>query len=225
MAENRENIELLDKDGGKISEPTLWERLFFIERFYKKNRRKLIIAGVVVAVGGLAYLTDHLIADYREEVVNKAYYNYQRGIEPEANLQIVEELNPKLYSLIALSKAIEGNSVVELEEFAKSSDAVISDMAEYQLYSLNRDAIQLNGYSYKEGSIYRDLAIVSEAYKLIEDGEMEEAQNRLSFIEDSSSIKDVANYLNHFGTVSKSYDASQNQFIRDDININGTVAQ
>jgi hypothetical protein len=220
-----ENIEVLDKNNQKVESNSLTDGLFFVERFYNRNKKKVIFLGAVLVFGGIFYIADEMLKDYRKDVANNAYYNYKNGIEVEANFKIVEDLNPKLANLILFSKAVENGDKEKLEIYAKSSDSIIADLSEYQLHSLNKNSSKLNEYSYKEGSIYRDLAIISEAFALINDGKMSEAQNRLSFVENGSTLRDLANYLNHFGAVSKSYDASSNQFMRDDLNSNGAVSQ
>jgi len=220
-----DNIEILNKNGQKVEGNSITEKLFFIERFYHKNKKKLIFSAVVLVVGGISYITDNVIKDYQSDIANKAYYNYSKGIAVEDNLKVIEDLNPKLFSLIQFSKAMKSSDKERLAEFSKNESQIISDLAEYQLISLNRDIEKLNAYSYKDRAIFRDLAIISEAYTLIEQGEVEDAQNRLGFIADDSSLKEVAKYLNHFGAVSKYYDASTDQLMRDDLNQNGVVSE
>lgn len=219
------DTEIINKDGKTVEKSNVAEKLFFIERYFQRNRKKILFTATILVVGGFAYLADSILKNYENDLANQAYYNYSNGIEKSANLEIIEELNPKLFSLIKFSKAMSKNSIEQLTEFAKEKDQIISDLAEYQLISLNKDIAKLNEYSYKDRAIFRDLAIVSESYALMENGEMKEAQNRLSFIDDSSSLKEVAKYLNHFGAVSKTYDASSNKFMRDDLNHNGIVSE
>jgi hypothetical protein len=220
-----DKIEILDKNDQKVEGNSITEKLFFVERFYHKNRKKLIFSAVVLVVGGASYLTDNFIKDYRNDVANKAYYSYSKGVEVEASLEIIKELNPKLFSLIQFSKAIKDGNKEKLTEFSKSKSQILSDLAEYQLISLNKDVQALNSYSYKDRAIFRDLAIISEAYTLIKQGKTEDAQNRLDFIADGSSLKEIAKYLLHFGAVSKYYDASADQLIRDDLNQNGVISE
>jgi predicted negative regulator of RcsB-dependent stress response len=194
-----EKVEVLDKRGRAVEGSSLSEKLFFLERYYYKNRKKIIFSGVIILLGAIGYLGYTLFEEYRSEVVNKAYYNYERGIEPEANLKIIEENSPRLLSLIQFSEAISSSNLIELEKFKNGGDTVLSDIASYQVISLSKDTTALNSYSYSQNAIFRDLAIVSEAYSLIESGKVDEAKNRLSFIEDGSSLQKVANLLKHYG--------------------------
>ncbi len=211
----KETNELLDKHGNKVETETLFEKFFFLERFYNKNKKKIIFSVAVTVLGGFAYLVDNMLDEYRADTVNQAYYNYQQGIEPERSLAIIKEFNSKLYNLIIFSKTMKENNSSKLEEFAKSEDRIISDLAQYQLYSLKKETQKLNEYSYKERAIFRDLAIISESYSLINSGDIEQAHNRLSFIEETSPVRDLANYLQHFGVVQVSYDASTDEFIKE----------
>ena len=212
-------VEIFDKDGNKVEEPTLLEEmLYFADRFYHKNRGKILFVTTSLLVGGAIYFANNFIQEYRIEVSNQAYYNYQRGIDKEKNLEIIKLKNPELYRLIQFSKSVENREISKLEEFANSSDKVLSDLAQYQLSSLQKDTQKLNEYSYRERAIFRELAILLEAYKLIEDGEIEKAHNRLSFIGATSQLRDLANFLLHFGAVNKIYDASRDVYIRTDSN-------
>ena len=220
-----DKIDVINKNGQKVEKSGLTEKLFFLDMFYRRNKKKIIFSAVVLVIGGISYLANSYIKDYKLDKANTAYYNYSKGIEVEENLKQIQKCNPKLFSLIQFSEAMKNSDMKTLEEFTKNESQILSDLADYQLSSLKRDVKKLNSYSYKDRAIFRDLAILSEAYSLIEEGEMEEAQNRLSFISDTSSIKEVAKYLNHFGAVPTYYDSSTNQYIRDDLNKNGIVTK
>jgi hypothetical protein len=197
-----DKVDILDKSGRKIEEETTFsEKLFFLERYYYKNKRKIFATIGTLALGLIVYIGYLIYMDYKAGVVNEAYYNYVRGIEADENLKIIEDTDPKLFSLIQFSNSLESGSKEELEKFSKNEDPIISDLATYQLISTSRDTKALNEYSYREGAIFKDLAIVSEAYALIEEGKTEEARNRLDFIEDSSSLIKIANLLKHYGVV------------------------
>jgi len=217
--------DIINKEGQKVEKSGLTEKLFVLDMFYRRNKKKIIFAVVVLVIGGIGYLANSLIKDYKLEKANTAYYNYSKGVDVQENLKKIQKCNPKLFSLIQFAEAMKNNDVKTLKDFSKGQNEILSDLAEYQLGSLNRDVKKLNEYSYKDKAIFRDLAILSEAYVLIEDGEMEEAQNRLGFIDDTSSIKEVAKYLNHFGAVSTYYNVSKDEYIRDDLNKNGVVTK
>jgi len=202
-----EQTQLLDKNGNPIEEPSFYERLYFVERFYRRHRKLIIGILAVPVIGSLIYGSNSLLTEHKLNVVNEAYYKYANNIEPEENLKIIESKNQKLYSLIKFSEALKNGEKIDAGNF---EHRVLKDIAEFQKLSEARDTAGLNSYSYKDGAIYRDLAIILEAYVLIESGKVDEAKNRLAFIEDTSSLKELANYLNHFGVVSNK-NLAQNQ--------------
>ncbi len=193
-----EEAQILDKHGNPV-EPSFYERLFFIERFYRKHKKSILGIVSVSVIGGLGYGINSFWQDYQLDIINEAYYNYSHDIEPEKNLEIIANKNEKLYSLIKFSETIKAGG-----EIQTGNHRILKDIAEFQKLSENRDSVGLNNYSYKDGAIYRDLAIVLEAYSLIQTGKNVEAKDRLAFIEETSSLKDLTNYLNHFGVVSTS---------------------
>jgi hypothetical protein len=211
-----EKVEILDKNGNSLE-----EKMYFFERFYNRNRGKIVSFSVATVLGVSGYFGYQVYLDYRNDVANKAYYNYVRGIETEKSLEIITEINPKLLSLIQFSNAMKSGNVEEIEKFKADKDQTISDLATYQVASLKKDIEVLNSYSYREGAVYKDLAIVSEAFLLIQNGKVDEAKTRLDFIEDTSALSKVKNILKHYGIVPEKteiYDASTNSYEKIVIN-------
>jgi predicted negative regulator of RcsB-dependent stress response len=202
--------DIVDKEGKSLE-----ERMFFLERFYNKNKGTIVSLVLLSIVGTSGYFGYQIYLDYNREIANKAFYNYTRGIETEKSLQIIKETEPKLLSLIEFSQAMTEGNVSEIEKFVGNANPVISDLATYQTASLNKDNNGLNNYSYREGAVYKDLAIISEAFALIQNGKVNEAHQRLNFIEDTSSLAKVKNILAHYGIVpemERVYDASTDTY-------------
>ena len=51
------------------------EKLYFLERFYIKNRKKLIILGGSFILGGIFYFVKGMVEDYQTEAINQAFLN------------------------------------------------------------------------------------------------------------------------------------------------------
>jgi predicted negative regulator of RcsB-dependent stress response len=195
--------EIIGKDGNRVEQVTFFERLFLLEGLLKKYKKGIAVVVTVAIVAVLGYVGNGIYEDSVTERLNLAYYDYKRGENSEDNLKYIEANSPKLYSLILFSEAISSGSADKLKMFVSSKDQVLSDIATYQLASIEKSSSDLNNYSYAEKAIYKDLAILSEAYLLIRDGDVEKAKNRLSFIEEGSQVKEIANYLSHYGLVTK----------------------
>jgi len=181
------------------------EKLYFLERFYIKNRKKLIILGGSFILGGIFYFIKGMVEDYQTEAINQAYFKYLQGENAEENLNIIKQTNPKLYNLIEFSKVVKSNNPDDLKPFLNINDPIISDLASYQIAVLNKDEKALNDYSFKDTALFKDLAIILDSYSLIKSGKTEEATNRLSFIENNSEVLDLSKLLVHLGVAKIDY--------------------
>jgi hypothetical protein len=82
---------------------------------------------------------------------------------------------------------------------ASSSDAIISDLAKYELAAISADSAKLQSYTASQHAIYKDLAMVESALLLMKEGKTEQAHQKLSLVSESSSMYKVARSLMHYG--------------------------
>ena len=184
------------------------EQLYFLESFYIKNRKKLIVLGGTLVFGGIFYFIKGMVEEYQTEAINQAYFKYLQGENTEENLNIIRQTNSKLYNLIQFSKVLKSNNAENLKSFLNTDDPIISDLAKYQTAVLSKNEKALNDYSFKDTALFKDLAIILESYFLIKNGKTEEATNRLSFVDDNSELLDLSKLLVHLGVADINYDYS-----------------
>jgi hypothetical protein len=185
---------------------SIFDRLYFLERFYLKNRGKIFLITGILILGAISIFVYSFLEEQKKTSVNEAYFDYQQGINKEKNLKFIAESNPKLHDLILFSELLNkiedaNNSEIikQLDIFSKSGDWLISDISEYSKASLTASTQDLNNYSYKEISLLKDFAILTESYSLIKEDKIQEAHDRMAFIEADSKLKNIADYLMHYG--------------------------
>jgi len=192
---------------------SVFDRLYFLEHFYLKHKFKIFgLIGLIIA-GIIAFFVVSYLEEQKVIAVNEAYFDYQQGINKKENLKVISESNPKLYKLIQLSETLDqieelesakdnAELIAKLDKFSKDQDWLISDIATYSEASIKEDYKALNDYSYRESSLLKDFAVLTEAYGLIKENKIQEAHNRLSFVEADSKLKNIADYLMHYGITS-----------------------
>lgn len=151
-----------------------------IERFLKKN--KFIIIFIIVAI--VAYF---VVTSINENIKHKntlkanTLYNELLISKNTDKLNELKALNPNLYLALLLDEKY----LDELANFKPS----------------NEDKLLLDIYKAKEfesGIFLQDLATIQEAYKLLKDNKISEANVKLSSIGANSVFKKIADNLKHY---------------------------
>ncbi|HHD80717.1 MAG TPA: hypothetical protein ENK99_03820 [Campylobacterales bacterium] len=163
---------------------------FKLEKFYKKNKIAIfVVAGLVVAFfSGKAIL--EAIENSRLNSANDAYLVLQKD---EKNTQALDKLkskNPELFELYSYNQAVKNRDTKALKTLSSSKNEFISDMSRYHLYVL--EAKETNS------ELYKDFALVNNAYIYIKDGKMEEAKNQLALIDEKSPVYNISKIIKHY---------------------------
>ncbi len=192
----KENIEMVKEELN--SEEKFFESAVKAERFWEKYKT-LIVAGVV---GVIAVVVISAINDAQNEsdavASNKALAQLQSGPDSAAEAELAA-LNPKLLNAWKLSTAVAANDTAALETLQASDDAIVSDLAAYELAALQSDAVKLQRYASSQKAIYKDLATLESALLLIKENQTEQAHQKLSLISPESPLYKVAKSLMHYG--------------------------
>jgi len=192
----KENIEMVKEELN--SEEKFFENAVKAERLWGKYKT-FIIAGVV---GVIAVVAISAINDAKKEsdaiASSKALATLQAGPNSAAEAELAA-LNPKLLNAWKFSTAIAANDIAALKELKTSNDAIISDLATYELAALQSDAAQLQSYASSQQAIYKDLATLESALLLIKNNQTEQAHQKLSLISQESPLYKVAKALMHYG--------------------------
>ncbi len=180
------------------SEEKFFERAVVTEKFVKKYKNIIIstvVAVVIIAGVNIAYdmhKQNNIIA------VNKALSLLETTNDKQALLEI-KDISPELYDVWRYSKAVTDKDIATLKELENSKTVMLSDLAYYEEAQNSQDLKALDSYSLKQGSIYKDLALVQSAIILMNDKKIEKAHAKLAMISQDSSLNKIANALLHYG--------------------------
>ncbi len=181
------------------AEEKFFENAIKTERFFNKYKTQLIGLAVVVVVAIVGNVTYNYIKTSKQESANAAFLILQSNSNDQKALSDLKDNDPKLYDLYMLSNAIKKGDVKALEELKSSKAFAVSDLATYQLASLQSNLNGLNTYANGEDAIDKDLALIQSAVLLMEKNKIEEANRKLASVSSNSAVYGVAKSLMHYG--------------------------
>ena len=167
----------------------LLEQAFHLEKFYKKNKTKILatVALVVIAIAG--YNLNNYLKTQKLEAANSALLTLQKDPNNKEALNTLKNKNPKLYTLYSYSQAVNKEDLKSLESL-NSNDSLISDVINYHKAVLKNRA--------GDSKYYANLSLVEKAYILIKEGKKDKAKNILAQVPKNSALAPVARLLEHY---------------------------
>ncbi len=192
----KENIDMV-KDQLNAEEK-FFENAVKAERVWKKY--KIAIIGGVVAIVAVVVINAIYEAKNESDAVdsNKVYATLLKGPDATAEKEL-ESLNPKLLLAWKFSNAIASSDVEALETLTSSADAIISDLAKYEIAVIGSDESKISSYATSQNAIYRDLAIIQSALLLMKNDQIQRAHQKLSLISQDSPLFKISKSLMHYG--------------------------
>ncbi len=181
------------------AEEKFLENAIKTERFFNKYKTQLIGLAVVVVVAIVGNVTYNYIKSSKVESANVAFSILQTHSDDKQALSDLKENDPKLYDLYILSNAIKKGDVKALEELKSSKAFAVSDLATYQLASLQSNLNGLNTYANGEDAIDKDMALIQSAVLFMEQNKIEEANRKLASVPSNSPVYGLAKSLMHYG--------------------------
>jgi hypothetical protein len=166
------------------------ESAFKLERLYKKNKVLiwLIAIFVFVGLGGNAAWTAY--KQHKLAVANDAFLLLKKDPGNADAAATLQNNNPRLYALYALSEAVKHQKSEQLKAFETNHDALIADIARYHAAALDNQTV--------DSVYYHDLTVVEEAYADLQTGKKSEARSKLSLIAENSPVAKIAQLLKHY---------------------------
>ncbi len=171
------------------SDEKVLESAFKLETLYKKY--KFIIW--TVAIGLVLFFVGKAVMQSMQEAklleANKAFLTLQTKADDAEALKVLKEKNPALYELFSFAQAGKKSDVKILERLAGSSNGVIADASAYTAATLENKI--------SDSKLYREMALLQEAYLAIKTGKMKVAKEKLELIEERSPLFMLASLLKH----------------------------
>lgn len=186
----KDNIKAIKKEIG-VEEQFL-ESMIKSEHFYKRYKKQIIAFAVVLFLGIGTYITLSVISENRLQASNDAFSKLLKDPNDAISIVILRESNERLYNFFRLQEAIKIDDIATFKELAQlENDPVISDLATFQLYSLE-------GKSGSKSELLSDFVALKEGYKLLKEHRFEEARLKFAQISLGSPLKNISNNLEHY---------------------------
>lgn len=188
----KQNLETIKEEFK--SDEKIFESAFKIERIF--YRYKWIFIGIVAILLILWIYTSikDMLEEKNAQQASKIYAQLQQQDTPELFRQL-EKKAPNLAEFLYLRKAVQNGDEEALQKLSNSKIAFIAEFAKYQNAMLKKDINELGLINGQFG----DLAKFEQAFLLIQDKKIAQAQEILQAIPQNSSIKELSKLLSHYG--------------------------
>lgn len=188
----KQNLETIKEEFK--SDEKIFESAFKIERIF--YRYKWIFIGIVAILLILWIYTSikDILEEKNAQQASKIYAQLQQQDTPELFEQL-EKKAPNLAEFLRLRKAVQNGDEEALQKLSNSKNSFIADFAKYQNAMLKKDINELGLINGQFG----DLAKFEQAFLLIQDKKIAQAQEILQAIPQNSSIKELSKLLSHYG--------------------------
>lgn len=186
----KDNLEAVKKEIG--TEEQFLEGIIKSERFFKRYKKYIISAAIVLVVGGISYTVVNTVNKSNLQVSNEAYNKLLVNSNDQESLKVLKDKNERLYNFYKFKIALESSDITSLKELAAyTKDPVISDLAAYQLSGLENK-------NESKSELLKGFNILQEGYKLILENKTEEAKLKFAQIDLNSPLKNISNNLEHY---------------------------
>ncbi|MFB1009160.1 MAG: hypothetical protein QMB85_08750 [Sulfurospirillum sp.] len=186
----KENIKAVKEEIS--TEEQFLEGMIKSERFFNRNKKYIISALVLLALGAGGYAINDVMASQRLKVSNAAYQALLKDANNTAALETLKAKNPKLYAMYTFETALAKGDIEALTQVSLSKDnPILADLATYQLS-------QLDANKAPKGELLSGMVLLQEGYELLKEKKVEEARLKFAQIETNSPLKQIAKNLEHY---------------------------
>lgn len=198
----KQNLETIKEEFK--SDEKIFESAFKIERIF--YRYKWIFIGIVAILLILWIYTSikDMLEEKNAQQASKIYAQLQQQDTPELFEQL-EKKAPNLAEFLRLRKAVQNGDEEALQKLSNSKNSFIAEFAKYQNAMLKKDINELGLINGQFG----DLAKFEQAFLLIQDKKITQAQEILQAIPQNSSIKELSKLLSHYGAQTPAKEKNQ----------------
>ncbi|RUM74026.1 MAG: hypothetical protein DSZ12_06225 [Sulfurovum sp.] len=165
------------------------ESVFKIETLYKKYKFVIwaIFLGVLFYFIGKSVTQNIQQSKYEE--ANDAYLILEKNPDDAKALATLKEKNPTLFEIFSYTKASKNEDIKTLTALQKSDNFVVSDGSTYVQGTLEKKQV--------DSTLYREIAILDDAYLNIKAGDIKSANEKLELIDEDSKLYTLASLLKH----------------------------
>ncbi len=164
---------------------------FKAEKLYKKHKLKIFaILGITIAYFGGTAIMDK-VSQNKKESANNAYLTLSKDAKNSDALNTLKTDNPALFELYSYQNAVKNADKTTLETLSKSKNEIIADLASYHLAVISGTP--------SDSKLNAEVSKVYNASLLIKENKIEEAQEELELIPETSPVYNISKMIKHYG--------------------------
>jgi len=165
------------------------ESAFKLESLYKKYKFVIWGAAAAVLLFFIAQTVMESMKQSKLEDANSAFLTLQEKPDDAEALKVLKTKNPALFELYTFSEAAKKNDADALKALTSSKNEVIADASKYTAAAIAKHPV--------DSQLYKELALLEEAYLAIKSGDMKSAKAKLELIDERSSLQMLTQLLEH----------------------------
>jgi predicted negative regulator of RcsB-dependent stress response len=189
--------DVIDAEVKELKEDEgLMLKVFKLEKFFNKNKKKIISLFVILFLILVAYKINNYITEQNLIKTNNAYVKLLENPNDKESLAILKDNKP-LYELYIFNTA--KNDIKILETLKSASNEEISSIANYKLAMLKGDIKSVENYTLSTNSLLKNAALYTLQRLYLEKGDINKAKEVADKISKDSVYKDYSKALLHYG--------------------------
>lgn len=186
----KENVDFVKKE--LDSEEKFLESFVKVERFYKKNKKFLMIIIGALVVALIGYTTKNYIDAKNKAQSNEAFTQFLDDNNNQAALATLKDTNIRLYN-VALYLKSKNETITET-----INDRYLGALVTYKKAIEENNTEQLNTLSMQKDFLLKEFALFNKALILTQEGKYDDAKKTLQLIQKDSQVNDLVSLLNHY---------------------------
>jgi len=165
------------------------ESAFKLEELYKKNKVVIWAAAAVIILFFAGSAVMDAMKQAKLEEANSAFLTLQTKADDAEALETLKTKNPALFELYTFSQAAKKQDAKALTALSGSKNSIIADSGKYTAAAIEKKAV--------DSKLYKEMALLEEAYVSIKAGDVVNAKAKLELIDDRSPLSMLARLLEH----------------------------
>lgn len=179
----KENIDYIKNEIS--SQEQLLESAIKSERFFKRNKKSFIAAGIIIIVALAGYSISNALQEASKAEVNKAYNTLINHPDDSNAKQILISKNPSLYALFVIKTADLNSTTLIDEAINLEIDPLLKEIL-----------VNLKGQ--ESAKILSNYNALVDGYELLKDGKIDAAKAEFAKIPLNSPLQQIAKNLEHY---------------------------
>jgi len=182
-------VNIADVKKELSSDEKVLESAFKLETLYKKYKFVIwaIVAGIVIFFLGKSVMQS--MQETKLAEANEAFLTLQTKVDDTQALAVLKEKNPALFELFTYAQANKNKDAKALKTLTNSSNTIIADASAYVSAALENKS--------SSSKLYKDLALIEEAYLAIKAGDSKSAKSKLELVAQDSPLFMLSSLLKH----------------------------